>query len=254
MSRYVLFALVVGAVALGLAGPAVGQAAPTPSTADRALLDLQAADAARAELVREDQAWADERASLELLADAVESEAKRLAAEAAEARARAANLRTQAADVGERGRRLAAVLAAFDALARRVESALDDVRAHALPGLVPEADVLAGADGAERLTAALRRLDEAEHQARRAAVELVAGELAGQAVTVRLLRAGAVAAWWVSLDGSRAGTARVQQGRVVLTPAPTADAAARIRTAVAVAQGHLAPRLVTLPVPAEGLR
>jgi hypothetical protein len=102
-------------------------------------------------------------------------------------------------------------------------------------------------DPAARLTAAAHRLDDAQRQARRASVEVVEGTLGTRKLTVKLLRIGAVAAWWTTLDGRETGTAVTRDGRLALAPAFTPADAQAIAKAFAIIEGRAAPDWVLLP-------
>lgn len=238
--------VLVGAAATppdpGAPGP--GPAADVPQ---QVMAQLRAANEARGQLLRERQAWELERAKLALLAGAVQDEAGRLAAEARAARQAETDLRARAADLQARRERLELVEAALDALAGQLTEALDAVAVGSLPGLVPPSSEAAG-EGGGRLAAATRRLDGAERQARKAGIELVVGVLGGDTATVKLLRAGGAAAWWMSLDGSRAGTAERERGRLVLRPARGRQDAEAVMKAFAIVEGRAAPDWVLLPM------
>ena len=236
--------LLCAGVALAASLAAAWAGAPV---AEQVMAELRAANAARAELLREQQAWAAEQPRRQPLSDPAARAAERLRAEAAEAARDAAELRKPLDDLKAKRQRLEQVEATVDALAERLEKALDGRRRQSLPGLVP-ADRAAGiTEPSARLAAAAARLDEARRQARKASVEIVAGALGGQDVTVKLLRIGGVAAWWTTLDGQRVGTAVVRAGRLVLWPAPTSQDDQAIQRAFAIVEGRAAPDWVLLP-------
>jgi len=135
----------------------------------------------------------------------------------------------------------------LDALAERLEKALGVLAAESLPGLVPPDTAAGVTDPARRFDAAVARLEETEGRLGTATVEIVTGALGGREVTVRLLRVGGVAAWWTSLDGSRAGAARRDGDVLALTPASSPEVVEAIQKAFAVAEGRAAPDWVVLP-------
>ncbi|MFO8014397.1 MAG: DUF3450 family protein [Phycisphaerae bacterium] len=234
-----------------LALPFVLGAAPAadePGTVPRQVqAELAAAHRARSRLAEETQAWAAEKERLDLLIAAVRRRAERLEAEAEDAAAARADLETKVESLSAKKARLEAVQALLDTLAERLEKDLEALAAGTLPGLVPP-DAAAGVtDPARRFDAALARLEETESRLATATVEIVTGMLEGREVTVKLLRAGAAAAWWASLDGEQAGTARLDGERLVLTPVTAPEAAEAIHKAVAVAEGRAAPDWVILP-------
>ena len=219
-----------------------------PSIPDQVMAELRAANAARAELLREEQDWALEKARLELLRTTVHDEAERLGNEAEGARIEAAQLRAKAGILRAAQQKLELAEAMIDALAERLEQALDVLAGKSLPGLVPP-DTAAGiTDPGKRLAAGVQRLHMAEQQARKTGIELVTGNLGGRQLTVKLLRIGGTAAWWIALDGSQAGTASVRDGKLVLSTAQTPRDLEAIRKAFAVAEGRRAPDWALLPM------
>ncbi|KPJ74770.1 MAG: hypothetical protein AMK72_03555 [Planctomycetes bacterium SM23_25] len=223
--------------------------AQSPATVpEQVQAHLAAAHAARTELAKEHEAWAMEKERLELLASTVRSEAERFRAAAEEAKSDEAKLRSRTEALQAQTQRLEHLEAMIDTVAERLEKALDALTAKSLPGVVPP-DVAAGiTEPARRLAAGAGRLDQARLRTQRAGIELVVGTLGERQVTVRLLRAGAVAAWWMTLDGKQTGTAAIDAGKLVLTLSKPPDNETAIRKAFAIAEGHAAPDWVLLPV------
>jgi len=215
---------------------------------DQVLRELRAASRARSQLLKEEQAWAMGKEKLLLLKSAIESEAQRHAELAADAKRQESALRAGSAQLAAQSDRLVLVEAMIDALAQRLETALDDLDERCLPGLIPPDQAAAILDPGQRLTAAAQRLAQAKHRAETSSVEIVSGRLGPRTLTVKLLRLGAVAAWWVSLDERQAGTARAEPGGLTLTVAATPEDAAAIRRALAIAEGRAAPEWVVLPM------
>ncbi len=226
------------------AAPAADDAGTVPRQVQA---ELAAAHEARSQLAEEERAWAAEKERLNLLLSTVRRRAEQLQAEANDAAAARNQRRKEVDALSAKRRRLDAVEALLDTLAERLEKDLAALAAGTLPGLVPP-DAAAGiTDPARRFDAALARLQETESRLATATVEIVTGVLEGREVTVKLLRAGAAAAWWTSLDGARAGTARLDGERLVLTPVTAPETADAVRKAVAVAEGRAAPGWVVLP-------
>jgi hypothetical protein len=206
--------------------------------ADPVLDDLRAANQARAELAREQAAATAERQRLEALiaATVAENARVRARAEAVENanRAQRRELDTLAAagDAGALRARLEA--AGADLLAR-----LDALAATSLPGVVARGEV-------RGFSGAVQVLEQAERAAAQVVVEVVTGERGGVRQAVKLLRVANAAAWWVSLDGRAAGSARMQAGGLQLEELPP-DRAAPIHAALAQAEGRAQPRVELLP-------
>jgi len=239
---------VAALLSLAVAEPEGGATTrPASDVPDRVMAELRAANAARSQLLQAEQDWALEKEKLKLLKSTVLREAARLRAAADEAARQETNLGKRTTGARAQRKRLDEVEAMVDALAERLEKALEATGRRYLPGLVP-ADRAAGiTDPAERLSAAAGRLAEARRQAGAARIELVSGFLAGRALTVKLLRAGGVAAWWMSLDGADSGPATLADGKLLLTAARTAGDDEAIRKAFAIAEGHAPPAWSLLP-------
>jgi hypothetical protein len=226
------------------AAPAADDAGTVP---ERIQAELTVAHRARSQLAEEERAWAEEKERLNLLLTTVRRRTEQLQAEAGDAAAARDALREEVESLSAKRERLDAVETLLDTLAERLEQDLAALAAGTLPGLVPP-DAAAGiTDPARRFDAAVARLQETESRLGTVTVEIVTGILDGREVTVKLLRAGAAAAWWTSLDGQRAGTARLDGDRLVLTPVDSAATADAVRKAVAVAEGRAAPAWVLLP-------
>jgi len=226
---------------------ALGAGDPPVPVPERVQAELAAAGQARRQLAKEEQDWAAEKARLELLLSAVRYRAEQLKADAAKADADRADLQKQVDAFTARTDRLARVDAMLDALAERLEKVLDARADETLPGVVPPDTAADVTEPARRFDVAVARLEETERRLGSATIEIVTGRLAGREATVKLLRIGGVAAWWVTLDGDLAGTARLQDGRLVLDPAASPEDAEAVARAVAVAEGRAASDWVLLP-------
>jgi hypothetical protein len=220
-----------------------------PAVAEEVMAELRAAGAARARLLKERQQWAVEKEKLQLLKSTVLREAERHRAAAAAARQVEAKLRKRLAERKGGRQRLESVEAAVDALCERLEKALADLARRSLPGLVPPDRAAGITEPGRRLAAGVERLEEARRRTRRAGVEVVGGLLGERSMAVRLLRAGGVAAWWMSLDGKLAGTAAVRDGQTVLRAVTEPPDVQAIRKAFAMAEGRETPDWALLPVP-----
>lgn len=232
------------AILLGAASPGpVGPALPK-----QVMAELRHANAARAQLLREEQDWAMEAEQLELLLATVNDEAGRLTAQADGALRDQAELQKQLAGVRARQERAEQTEATVDTLCERLERALDDLASRSLPGLVPPDRAANITEPDKRLAAAAGRLEMTERRARKAAVEIVQGSLDGKTVTIKLLRLGGVSAWWLALDGEQAGTAMMAAGSLTLRQADRPEDVQAITKALAIVEGRAAPNWVLLPI------
>jgi len=219
-----------------------------PTVPKKVLSELRAANVARKQLLEEQQKWAMEKERLELLAAAVRAETKRFGEDAKQAEENASAMQQQGADLRAQQKKFDQAEAMVDTLAERLEQALETLAADSLPGLVPPDRSAGITEPARRLAAAAGRLRDVERNTRESAVEIVVGDMDGQSATVKLLRLGGVAAWWVSLDGAEGGTAVLEGGKLVLQRGRTDVETAAVRTAFAIAQGQTAPVWVLLPM------
>jgi chromosome segregation protein len=244
--------LLVGMVTLGMCGvvlPAVAVEAPsTPDAATVALEQLRAANVARSELAHEESAWKTERERLQAAIAATRAEVARLERDAAEAEAQRDNARTK----------LAAISATsdLDTVRTRLSEAGVKLRTalKALAATVPPGAIAAPAEdlaGEAAFDAAVRALRGIERSAGTLGVEVVSGTRGGQTEAVKLLRVAGAAAWWVALDGSAAGTARVSDGKLQLDATSNDSTRLAITAALAQAEGRAHPTVLLLPAPAR---
>jgi chromosome segregation protein len=244
--------LLAGFVTLGLLSTAVPAAAvESPPTADApttAFEQLRAANVARADLAREEAAWKSERERLQAAIAATRAEVARLERDAAEAEAQRDSARAKLAAIGS--------TSDLDLLRSRLGDAGVTLRS-ALKSLTlntPPGTIAAPADdlsGEALFDAAVRALDAAERAAGTLGVEVVSGTRGGQSEAVKLLRVAGAAAWWVSLDGTAAGTAQIANGKLQLTAANDEPTRLAIINALAQAEGRAHPTVVVLPAPAR---
>lgn len=214
--------------------------------ANLALENLRAANVARADLAAAENDWRTERERLQALIAATRAETARLERDAAAAETRraaaTAELATLTAAVD-----LEAARKRLGETAARIRTELAALARSMPPGTiaVPAEDL----DGEAAFDAAIRALDATERAATSVAVEVVSGKRAGQAEAVKLLRIAGAAAWWVSLDGSAAGTAHQVDGVLHLDAATTEPARLAITRALAQAEGRAQPNLLIVPAP-----
>lgn len=203
------------------------------------LSGFQAANQARSELARESAAWIPERQRLEALIAATLAETARLERQAMVAEAECDAAVARLAAVGQASD-LDAVRSMLSDGGDRLATGLATLARRLPPGAVP-------ATGEAGFESAVRTLESAERAASAIAVEVITGQREGRTEAVRILRVAGSVAWWMSLDGTAAGTVRVVDGVCQLTPA--ADEASRVAITLALAQaeGRSPPTVVLLP-------
>lgn len=242
--------LLTGLVVFGsvsVVGPAV--AADAADTSAAALEQLRAANIARAELAREEAAWTAERERLSAAIAATRAEVARLERDAADAEAQRDSARAKLAAIGS--------ASDLDTLRTRLGEAGVKLRAslRSLATTVPPGVIAVPGDdlaGEALFDAAVRALDAAERAAGTLGVEVVSGVRDGQSEAVKLLRVAGAAAWWVSLDGTSAGTAKMIDGRLALQAAGDEPTRLGIIAALAQAEGRAHPTVLVLPVAVMG--
>lgn len=224
-----------------------GVAEGQPTVAEKALLALRAANDTRSALERERGEWQAERERLELLLATLKREADRFNAAAEKTAAETAKLRHESAGMVSSAEELRKLEEAAGATAGRLEEELDRRAGTYFPGVVPLGGAAAESVSG-RLDAALKRLADTESACRKWSVEIVSGLLGGSELAVNLLRAGNACAWWQALDGSRAGTALMREGKLELRENRQPEQALRIAAAFAMYAGRLAPAWLVLPL------
>lgn len=251
-----LFTVIFGAAApLLSAGENPGDSAPRATektTAVRVMEDLRAAGEARVEYEKVLTRDAEEQARTEVLLQALAAGRERAQRQTLAARRECARIRAETAGAASAGDAMRELEKTAAHLAEKLERELDRSAGRTFPGVVADNPHVAEAgkqpEDGERFHAALARLESAELAAKEWNSEIVSGWLDGQELAVRLLRAGNVAAWWLTLDGKRAGTARMEGEKLLLRPAADAAIAENIARAFAAYAGRLAPDWVTLPL------
>ncbi len=234
---------------LGLLMPVFAVEAPAPQDAATVVLEqLRAANNARAELAREEAAWAGERARLAAALAATRAEVTRLERDAGVAENQRDQARTTLAAIGNTSD-LDTVRQQLGDAAVTLRQALANLAASVPPGVValPAGDLA----GDVAFDTAVRALDAAERSAGTLGVEVVSGTRAGQTEAVKLLRVAGAAAWWVSLDGTAAGSARMSAGKLQLDAASDERSRLAITAALAQAEGRAHPTVLLLPAPAK---
>lgn len=226
---------------------------------EQVLTDLRSANDLRTALETQRADWEAEKSRLELLMKLLQTETQRHQQEAERARAESAKIRKESENMTSAIDAYRMLQAAEKIVAGQLQEALDQRQPEALPGVIP-LGVGDDKDPAGPLSAALSRLADTETAAKEISVEVVQGMLGKEELAVRMLRAGAVAAWWISLDGNRAGTAHQQDGILYLTETTSPEERVRIQSAFAVQAGQSVPAWLLLPVTqtpanaAEGVR
>ncbi len=238
--RWGVFLTMIAAIGVGQ------ERDPAEGVPQKVLAELRAADDARARLLSEQQEWQMEKQRLQLLRDTILRRAEQLDEEAGKARQQADELQQELAARHAAEEDLQAAREMLERLTEQVSDDLRDLGRRTPPGFVPgrQAD---GGDEEGEFQAALRRVETAMRRAESAGVELVSATLDGEGTTVRLLRIGGVAAWWMSLSGDRVGWAERREGRLQLQAVASPGSAAAIVQAFDIAEGRVAPQWVSLP-------
>jgi hypothetical protein len=226
---------------------AADAASPAPGAATSALENLRAANVARADLATAENAWRLERERLQAVIAATRAEATRLERDATAAETRRDQATAEIATLNATDE-LDALRRRLGDAAVRLRSALASLARTMPPGTI--AIPTEEGPGDVAFDAAIRALDATERAANSVAVEVVSGTRAGQPEAVKLLRVAGAAAWWVSLDGTAAGTAQQSDGVLQLTAAADEPTRQAITRALAQAEGRSQPTIVVLPTPA----
>ena len=245
MCRTISLALTAGVLAISAPLGAAAEATP-PDRAAAILEQFRAANQARGDQAREEAAWVLERQRLEAVLAATRAETARLERDAGEAERARDTARTRLSALGA-GSDLDALRARLREAGARLIAGLGALAATTPPGVVPR---LPETGDDSTFDAAVRALEAAERAAGTIAVEVITGTRDGRPEAVKALRVAGAAAWWVSLDGSAAGTLRVTDGAVLLSAEPDAARRMAIIAALAQADGRDQPAVAVLPAPA----
>ena len=132
-------------------------------------------------------------------------------------------------------------------LATAIQENLLALQNSTLPGALPPPKKLDQLQ--DSFASAYQALHETENRSEEVRIELASGRLHDPRISVHLLRLGGIAGWWQSLDGKKRGTATMEHGHLVLRDNGTLENQSAIEKAIHIAQGRLAPALVTLPWP-----
>ena len=230
----------------------------TAETANSALEHLRAANVARAELAREESVWRNERQRLQAAIAATRAEQARLSHDTAEIQSQTEHTRAKL-DALNAASQLDALHLRLSEASAQLNTALTALARTVPPGTVgiPAADLA----GEAAFDAVIRALDASERAASAVAVEVVSGTRDGQSdgksdgksdghsEAVKLLRVAGAVAWWVALDGSAAGNARMIDGKLQLEIAADERTRLDIALALAQAEGRAQPTIVLLPAP-----
>jgi len=214
---------------------------------EQVLAELDQANALRAEISREQSNWRQEQEKMELLLTTIRNQTRNCQAQASRDRKLRQQRLEEVTALGANQKRLADIETMLDTLCERVELSMEKLRSAHFPGLIPPDRAQGITDPAGRLALAIGRMEEAAGRCRNSSVELVVGLLGDQELTVKLLRAGGAAAWWVSLDGQQAGTAKMASGKLVLTRAIDMRDIQNINMAFNVIEGRVTPAWMLLP-------
>jgi len=213
---------------------------------EKILHQLQSAGHARRTLLKEREEWAAEKQRLELLVSTVQQRSARYRKKTEENQKRIAEYGKKDRELADLRDRHQAVSEVIDQMAAWLKKQLDEMDTESIPGLVAPATEKAD-DPAGRLSSGVIRLTRSIERGRDSAIELVSGFIGEKEITVNLVRAGGVAAWWVSLDWNKAGVARVEDGRLILEPAAGFVEAGEIKKALEILKKRRSPELLILP-------
>jgi hypothetical protein len=243
-------ALALTLILILLVGRGISQDASSKGSGflpEQVLAELEKANAARTELSNAQAEWRAEQQKIELLLSTIQQQTRHYQAQAGRDTELRLQREKQLVAFETNRKRLEDIETMLDTLCERLEVSLAKLRAASLPGLIPPDRAQHITDPAGRLASAAGRIMEANVRCRNCSVELVVGLLDGEELTVKLLRAGGVAAWWVSLDGLQAGTGKILDAKLVLTSVTSPGDIKNINAAFNVIEGRLAPTWLLLP-------
>jgi F0F1-type ATP synthase membrane subunit b/b' len=253
LTRDVLFRIGGKAFTMGLLfGTLAMMCTATAQAADgvkaqQILDELAAADRARSAQAAAEEAWDRERRNLEALESSLRTALKQLGEGRAEQESRLVEVEGELAKIEAQAPPRAEAESLLAGVVNDAGTHLDRVGRELLPGVVPDAQADASQSALARLQDLVLRLQQTEHAMRSWDVAILDAQLDGKPVAVKVLRCGAVAAWWRSLEGDRYGTAEWRDGVLHLNDAASPALSDGISAAFAVFEGRRVPETVVLP-------
>lgn len=236
--------LVTAMILLGVVIPCTTE--DKPSEAEMVIEQLRAADSARKTLLKERQEWELESQRLKLLVSTVNRKTDRYKKQAEQDLKRVAEYGEKDRQLADLRDRFQAVSKVVDQLASELKKELDTIDTESIPGFIaPHSE--AATDSAGRLAEGIVRLTRSRQRGRESAVELVSGLHKENEITVHLIRAGGAASWWISLDSKRAGTARREGDKLILSEAESKADAGEIIKAMEILKNRRSPEILILP-------
>lgn len=217
------------------------------SVSELVISELKSANQARQTLLKERQQWQAEEQRLKLLISTIKDRIARYKSEIDDDNVLIGQLEEKGKKLASLRARLESLSSMIDKVSGWLEKRIDAIEADSLPGLIAP-KTKSGYDSAGQFSAIFSRLTKSIERGADSAVELVAGHLGDKEITVKLIRAGGAAAWWVSLDGARSGHALMKESMLILTEAENEDVARRIMKVLAVLETRAAPEIVVLPI------
>ena len=247
---FIVAAMFLPATGIGASGES--QSDSSSNIAENVMAELRAATEARRKMLVETQAWKIEKEKLELLKAAVKQEAAQLRTDTETDRREITHILDNRSAAQMQRQKMRQMEIMLDALSEKLEDDLDALSKRHFPGIVTSDKSASSTDPLQRFFAATRRLQEASKNSKQVCIEIVEGRLANTALTVKLLRAGTAAAWWVALDGKRGGIAqRSAKGELILNSITDKNVLEEIKRTFGMAEGFAAPEWTLLPLPAK---
>ncbi len=247
MMKSVFFTMAAAIVVGGLSRPAFCLSEPNdvPATLIRT---LEAARSDREQLIREWREWEMEKEKLQLLLDTIEQETSHYRRQAAQVQREIDNLEQTLDELHAVHPLLEKRENVFNRLAGTFAEQLRLFKKNALPGIVPQIEQKAGMEPFEQFREMVRKVKAVRPELGRSRIEIVSGRLGDETVTVKLMRTGGVAGWWMALDYSRAGLARMVDGQLQLTVADNPAVVENIRKGLDILESRRVSDWVILPV------
>ncbi len=207
---------------------------------------VAAADQAASQEAEEQQAWLLEQqrwqAHLSLLAQQRQQE-QALCDQLAQ---KQADLSQERTDIAQQHKELGLWSSMLVPVHAQLQQRLGQLEQTLYPGIIPPAELLE-TDVLGQFLYHFDRLHMAIAAADTWSESIEEGLLNDEQRAVRLLRCGAVAAWWLDFDGQQAGCARMVQGVLHLEVSTDVDEQKAIQAAVSIAAGQRSPMLIELP-------
>lgn len=221
----------------------LGLSTAAESDAQQALLHIEAANTARAQLATEQAQWTAEQQRLTAILATVRAETERLQTQASALATESVTFSAQLTN-SPQAQALETAQSQLREAATHIAKRCATLAPLFLPGIIAQPTLSAN----QPFEDAVLALERSEQAARAVAIDIIPGQLNGQTVAARVLRISSAVAWWAALDQSAAGMVALRNATVYFEPSNDPIIVERIIATMLMFDGRQPSELVQLPV------